>query len=226
MFQLIAAGASLLGGVLGAQSANRAAKRQEALAREGMEKQEQRYQEAKGFLQPYMQSGQGFLKSFENMYGVNGVEGQGAALQAYKQGPSYALLQDVIGQAAQDTQGTMASQGLLRSGAYGQELTRRISPLVLQDYYNYAGGIERGASQGRAAASSLAGYASQQGGREAQGYSNLGAIQASGIVGANNAMQQGLQGALAPYAYGQGMNSYPQQQDINSGWTTNVTRFA
>ncbi|MEM7621185.1 MAG: hypothetical protein AAF228_12135 [Pseudomonadota bacterium] len=187
---------SLIAGNKAAKESKRASRAQERLTREGMAQQREFFEKAEGYLQPYIERGYEYDDYYGDAYGLGGKEGQVLALERYKSNPSYALLQDVVGDATTNVKSTMAANGMLRSGAYGHELTQKIAPIVLQDYYNYQGGMDAGARRGQSAAGALAGYTTQQGAREAQGYSNIGQIQASGIVGANNARQQGYQNAM------------------------------
>ena len=159
---------------------------------------------------------------YADMMGMNGQTGAQSALDKYKMSPSYQLLQDAVGQSTEQVKATMAANGMLDSGAYGKELMGHISPTILGDYYRYQTGIGSGVDMGRAATGAATGVIQNTSTGVGNALSRYGTAQASGYVGANNAIQGGIKNAMSAYMWDQGRNAvgaggYPLQYDPNWG---------
>ena len=195
VFSLLAAGASLLGGTAGVIGSKKAAGSQKKFMKEGLQWQ-----------QPYAIHGKNYLGMLGATYGMEGVEEtQEDALERYKSSPSYALLQDVINQTTENVKGAHAASGTLASGSFGKDLAGHLAPITLNDYYNYIKGMQTGALTGQNSAN-----------RMTQGLTDIGTVKASGIMGATNAIQGGIENALGSYAHYSGRNAgsaYPLQYD-------------
>ena len=223
VFPLIAAAVTAGSTMYAANQAKKSAKMQAKGIDKNIAFQKEQADRAYEMNRPFIDAGKGYLDIYNNMMGLGGQEGQQSALDLYRSGPSYSLLQDLTRQISGDVAGTMAANGLLRSGAYGNELLGRLSPTILNDYYKYQSGVGSGVDMGRMAAGQAAGQAMQHGRNVGQAYSDQGTVNAAGAMGQANAIQQGTQNLLGIYANQAGRQSagYPLQYDPT--WSNTTT---
>ena len=112
-----------------------------------------------------------------------------------------------------------AARGKLFSGGYGRELQRYGQGLATSEFGNYANRLASLAGIGQSATQYGGQLGAQAGSQVGQSAANIGqsimaggTAQASGIVGANNAWQQGIGGAIN--SLGSGIQNFGAQQ----GW--------
>lgn len=177
----LGAGTSVLGGVLGASAAEKAATTQSNSYLQGLGIAQQE-------VGPYVAEGQSAGNSLSALYGLGpgGSGSIGPAFNAFSQSPSF---QFPYQQGLRGVNFGLGSQGLLQSGSqakatqqFGQGLA---STYLMGSYVNPLLSIY---GQGAQSASSLAGTSASLLG-------NAGSASAAGTVGAANAITGGLTGA-------------------------------
>lgn len=198
----IMGGASLLGGIMGNNSAKKAAKQQTKAQMAALEEQRRQYDENKALLTPFVTPGTNALATYGNAVGLNGREAQQQFYDNFEFDPGfqtalddslsdtanrYAIYGDVGGGLAKDLLKTGQSA---RMGAYDKRLAQ-IGGLV---------------DTGRSAAGSLAGAGQTNANAQSGILSNIGATQAQGTMNASNALAGGFGGLANAFAYGNGLN--------------------
>ena len=84
---LIGGGATLLSGIIGGISANKAAKTQAEAAQAGIDEQRRQFDAMQKLLAPYVTAGTGALGGMQNLAGLGGADAQQAAIAALAGSP-------------------------------------------------------------------------------------------------------------------------------------------
>jgi hypothetical protein len=207
--------AALAGGIMGAGAAKSAASTESNAIGQGIQYAQGNYNQAAGNLQPFIGGGQQALQTLLGFYGLgNNPQGAAAGYQAFQNTPTYqfAYQQGLLGLNRQ-----LAASGLSGSGAAAKEGAQFAQGLASQGLGSYLTGLSGLSSAGQNAATSLGQIGANVGATALQGYTNQGLAQGAGIVGANNALQQGIQGALSPLgSFAQGLFGLPQNLGSSS----------
>lgn len=192
-------GGSLLGGMMGANAAKKAAGQAADAQQQGLNFTKGVYNEAQGNFEPYIGTGQDALSSLAGFLGLPGGNAGGsmATFNQFTQTPGYQFALDQ-GNLAVNRQ--LAAQGLSNSGAQGRALAQYNQGYASQQFGNYLDQLGKLAGFGQQSAGQLAGVGTDTSRTVQQGYSNLGSAQAAGTMGANNAWTQALQGAFGAMA--------------------------
>ena len=185
---------------IGAWSANEAAKKQEQQAQNALAFQQQVYNENKGNLAPWMNTGKNAMYSLASLYGLptpdnpsGGASGVNSAWQAFTNLPAY---QFPFQQGNLALERQLNAQGRQQSGAQArasQQFGQGLASQYLMS--NYVNPLMQISGQGQSAAGALAGYGNQSAQMVGNTYGNLGTAQASGIMGMGNAMAGGVNNA-------------------------------
>lgn len=196
---LIAGGATLISGLIGASAANKAAKTQAASAQAGIEEQRRQFDAMQAILAPYVQAGTGAMGGMQNLAGLGGAEAQQAAIAAISNSPEMqAMLQQGENAMLQNASATGGLRGGNLQGALAQYRPQVLSQLINQQY-SRLGGI---AQLGQASAAGVGAAGLQTG----QGIAGLlqqqGAAQAGGQLAAGQAWQS------IPNAFMSGLGMY------------------
>lgn len=203
---IIGAGASLLGGIIGGNSAKSAAKSQLQAARESNALQSQMYQQQREDLAPWRQAGS------------NALDQINALLQnpsSVEQTPGY---QWRMGQGMQALQRSAPGQGGLYSGRAGKALERFGQGFASNEFTDQYNRLANLAGLGQTSATNSALAAGQYGQSVGNTLQNMGNARAAGTIGAGNAWTNALEQALRYYqdqqllggygAYPGGMNDF------------------
>jgi hypothetical protein len=193
---LIGGAASALGNYFGAQSAANAARQSAAL-------QQQRFNQAVGFEQPFMQSGQNSLNIYNNALGANGAAAQQAYYNNFQNDPGF---QTSVNYGLQQIQAQNAAQGMGLSGNALAALQNYSQRALSQEYQTRLGDLFQGAQLGANSANALAAASTSSG--TAQGNFNATGGQAQG--NALSGVGSGISSAsnnYANYYYGTQRNS-------------------
>lgn len=192
-------------GYFGAQSAS---DKQAQAAANALDFQKQVYAQNQQSLSPWINTGSKAAYSLADLYGLgpNGSQGVNDAFDAFTKLPAY---QFPLQQGMLALTRNLNAQGKNMSGAQAREAQQFGQGLASQYLMsNYVSPLQQMSGLGVNAASSLAGANNQSASQIGNSYGNIGAAQASGIVGGTNALTSGLQGganSLALYsALGQG----------------------
>jgi hypothetical protein len=187
----VAAGASLLSGLIGKGGAKKAAAAQTQAINSGIAEQRRQYDQSRGDFMPFLEAGTGALGQTQDFLGLHGADPQAAAIAMLKASPAFTSLygtgQDTILQNA-------AATGGLRGGNTQNSLAQFGSGLlssVIQNHLQNLGGLVN-------IGSGTAGQLGQLGQSSAANISNLftqqGKAQATGIAGQTAAMQSAIGG--------------------------------
>ncbi len=180
---LIGGAASAAGNYFGAQAMANAAQQSAAL-------QQQRFNQAVGYEQPYMQSGQNSLNQYNNATGANGAAAEQAYYNNFQNDPGF---QAGVNYGLQQIQAQNAAQGMGLSGNDLAALQSYSQNALSQEYQTRLGDLFQAGQLGANSANALAAASTSSG--TAQGNYNLAAGQAqgnsisglgSGIAGATN----------------------------------------
>ena len=183
---LIGGAASALGNYFGAQSMANAANQSAAL-------QQQRFNQAVGYEQPFMQSGQNSLNLYNNATGVNGSAAQQSYYNNFQNDPGF---QSGVNYGLQQIQAQNAAQGMGLSGNDLTALQGYSQNALSQEYQTRLSDLFQGAQLGANSANALAGASTSSG--TAQGNYNLAAGQAQGS--AISGLGSGISSATNNYA--------------------------
>lgn len=196
---LIAGGATLISGLIGGLSANKAAKTQAAASMAGIDEQRRQFDAMQAILAPYVQAGTGAMGGMQNLAGLGGAEAQQAAIAALAGGPEMqAMLQQGENAMLQNASATGGLRGGNLQGALAQYRPQVLSQLINQQY-SRLGGI---AQLGQASAAGVGAGGLQTGSNIANLLQQQGAAQAGGQLAAGQAWQS------IPNAFMSGLGMY------------------
>lgn len=196
MWQLaVAAGGSLLSGILGARSASKAAKAQQRAAAEAQRINEQRYQEGLSMFAPYREAGANALSGLET---ASGLRGNDAMFSQYMNSP---FARTALDEAQRAIAARGANAGNLFSGANLKAAADGAMRGVGAFHNEYRQGLSNLANMGQDAVRGSVGLGQYMTGQSQQNLQNFGQAQAQGIAGRYNALASGLQGAAGAFNY-------------------------
>ncbi len=188
---LLGGAVSGLGTYLGAETEANAAKQSANL-------EQQRYNQATTYQQPFIQSGQNSLNQYNNAIGVNGAGAEQAYYQNFQNDPGF---QASVNYGLQQVQASNAAQGMELSGNTLAALQNYSQNALSQEYQTRLNDLLQGAQLGANSANSLTSAATSSG--AAQGNYNLlsGVYQGTGLTNTVNALG-GASNNYANYYYG------------------------
>jgi len=188
---LLGGAASALGNYFGAQTAANAAKQAAAL-------QQQRFNQAVGYEQPFMQSGQNALNLYNNAIGVNGAGPQQSYYNNFQNDPGF---QASVNYGLQQIQAQNAAQGLGLSGNTLAALQDYSQHALSQEYQTRLSDLFQGARLGANAANALASASTASGTAQGNFNTAAGQYQNAGLSGIGSGLS-GATGSYANYYYG------------------------
>ncbi len=191
-------GASVYTGMNSANAARDAANAQLGAANTAANTQLGIYNQTRSDLMPYNMTGQSAISQLANIFGLgqggNGMPNAAAATSALTQFPGYQFGLNQ-GQTALDR--SAASRGLLLSGAQLKNSQQFGQNYAMQQAWNpYVSQLNSLSSLGENAAAVSGNQGVQTGAGVAQSQLAAGQAAASGIVGANNAINSGIYSGL------------------------------
>lgn len=185
-------GATLAAGAITAGTSLLAADKQSKSADKATAVQKEMFETTRGDLAPYKNTGQSALYTLADFYGLDRAGGgqtgaalSPAALDAFRKSPDYTFARDE-GISALDR--SAASKGLLLSGGQTRDITKFASGLADQNIGNYLTRLYQLAGVGQSAAGATGNAALSTGRGVAETTMGAGEAEASGIVGAGNAV--------------------------------------
>lgn len=188
---LIGGAASALGNYFGAQSMANAAQQSAAL-------QQQRFNQAVGYEQPYMQSGQNALNLYNNATGANGAVAEQSYYNNFQNDPGF---QASVNYGLQQIQAQNAAQGMGLSGNTLAALQGYSQNALSQEYQTRLGDLFQAAQLGANSANALAAASTSSGTAQANYNLAAGQAQASGISGIGSGISSATNN-YANYYYG------------------------
>ncbi|HUY04994.1 MAG TPA: hypothetical protein VMV33_17080 [Rhodocyclaceae bacterium] len=189
----ISAGGNILGGILGGNSADKAAQQAAAKRQEAVDFSKQVYGETQGNLQPYIGTGQDALSSLAGFYGLPGgnAGGASAAYDAYTQTQPY---QFQYGQGLLAANRGLAASGLTGSGAQAKGLTQYGQGYASTNFDSYLSRLGTLAGLGQSSAMGLGQIGTNTSGQVGGFLTGVGDAQAAGTVGSNKSLTGALSG--------------------------------
>lgn len=206
-----AAAVAVVGGVMGNNSAKKAAGAQKKAQAKAAKEQKKMYEQSRKDMQPYMESGTLANTDLNMRMGLAGDASNkdyGFLMkrfnnQEFEKDPGYQFRMD---EGNRGIAATQAARGGLLSGAAAKEASRYNQGFASNEYgqaydrfnndqagqYNKLTGIKQ---DGQQAATSLLGVNSAHGNNMAEGQQNLGSIKAD-LIGARNANNQNMLSSL------------------------------
>lgn len=197
---VIAAAGAIGSAVIGAKSAKKAgdtaakaskdaASVQAKAAEKAAQIQMEMFETTREDLSPYREVGQEALTTLAGLYGIGGGEAfSDSSLEAFRRSPDYQVAMKE-GISALDK--SAAARGLLLSGGQVKELAEFGADLGAKNFGNYANRLMQLIDTGRSASGTTAQLGANTASNIGNAYMATGEAQASGIVGAANAQNQG-----------------------------------
>jgi len=226
----IAAGGSILGGVIGSSGARSAARAQERAAQEQLALQREVFGQQREFLSPYQQGGLTGQNELMRLLGLGGdptSQDYGSLARPFSQtdfeaDPGYGFR---MAEGMKALERSAAARGGLLSGSTLKGIQRYGQDLASQEYQNafqryqaerqarYAP-LQNLLASGQNAAGALSGAAGGYGAAGGQAMSDIGAARASGYAGSANALSSalsGVAGAAQGYQQNQMLSQFLNQ---------------
>lgn len=203
----IAAGTSLLSGILGGKGAKKAADANVKAINAGLAQQDRQFQQTRADNLPFLTAGQGAIGASSDLLGLNGNDPMAAAIAALKASPAFTSLYDT---GADTILQNSAATGGLRGGNTNMSLAGFGSNLlatVIQNQLQNLGGI---ANIGAGTAGNLGSLGQSNSNAVSNLLTQRGSAQSNGIAGQYGAIQSAIGGvgqAAGNYFGGQGLPS-------------------
>lgn len=192
---ILAAGASLLGGLFASSSASKAARAQTQTANRQMDMADRYRGEDIQRFQPYYTAGTNALQAYMSEMGM------GAAPQGYGGYEASPLAQYMLTQGRDQIEAGAAARGGLFSGNTAQGLDQMRMGVIGQDRDNFLARLLGLTQQGQAAAGQTAGVSGQWGGMQQTALANYGNAASASAMATSNAWQTAMDNALKTYSY-------------------------
>lgn len=196
---LIGAGASILGGIFGSSSADKAAAAQTQAANKALKLQREMWTTSRNDMMPWLDAGRSALTTY--MGQLNGTGDQ----NAFKATPGYEWR---VQQGEQGVMNNLAALGMKNSGKALKALESFRQGIASQEYGTWMDRLAGVSGAGQQQANSMAGYAQNAGNSMGQTIQGAGQARASGYIGSANALTQGLNSAANFIGQGYGQNSF------------------
>lgn len=187
----VAAASGLAQGIMGAGAARKAASQQSQAIQQGIGYQQGIYNDTRGNFAPYIDAGHNALQSVASFFGL-GPAGEQGAQRAYQNFTNTPFYQFPLQQGIQARDASAAARGLTLSGGQEKAISNYGQQYASQNFSNYLQGLSQLAGGGMNATSQLGQIGASVGHDVGQGYQAMGTAQASGTVGAQNALNKGL----------------------------------
>lgn len=187
---IIAGVGSIAGGLLGASSANKAAKAQERLGREGLALQERMFNTSRADLAPWLQTGG---QAIGDLYSMTqpGYD--------HTTSPGY---QFRLGEGLRGVENSAAARGLLQSGGTLKGIDRFSQDYAASDYGDQFNRLASIAAGGQQTGSTLGSLGANYANAGSNILGQIGQARASGYAGQNQALQGTLGNLFSLYSMG------------------------
>lgn len=177
---LIGGAGSVISGIFGSSSADKAAKAQERAANKALALQEKTIAQARTDALPWMDAGRKALTQYQGELGMGGPDFQ----SQFTKTPGYDFQ---VNEAEKGATNNLAALGMKNSGAALKALTKLRSGLASQEYGNYLNRVSGLAGTGQNAQQTLSNQELNSSNNQSQTIQDAGAARASGYVGSANA---------------------------------------
>lgn len=197
------------------QASQQAADAQAAATEKGIAEQRRQFDAVTKLLSPYVQQGNKAVWTQGALLGLQGGEAQKSAINNIQYSPTFkALAQQGENAILQNASATGGVRGGNTQGALAQFRPQLLNQLIQQQYQNLGSLTQTGqasaagtASAGMQSAGNIGNLYSQGGAAQAQGLLGAGQAQAGGYLGQASATNQGISNliGLGGLAYGAGL---------------------
>lgn len=188
---LLGGAASALGTYFGAQTTANAANQAAAL-------QQQRYNQAVGYEQPYIQGGQNALTQYYNATGVNGSDAEQNYYSNFQNDPGF---QSSVNYGLQQIQAQNAAQGMGLSGNTLAALQNYSQNALSQEYQTRLSDLLQGAQLGATSANALTSASTSSANNQGNYTLASGQYQGASLANTGNALSNASNN-YANYYYG------------------------
>jgi hypothetical protein len=192
-------GGSVITGALGARAAGKAASAQQAGADAGIAEQRRQFDITQEQFAPFQQAGVSALEQQQALLGLSGQESQQQAFAGLEESRGQQFLRE---RGQRNLVRNAAAIGGLGGGNVREALVQQGVGFAQQDIQNQFGRLGQLAGQGQAAATSVAQFGAQTAGNVTNLIGQGAQARSSGILGQNQAIQQGIGGAFTGLAQG------------------------
>lgn len=196
---LIGAGASIIGGLMGKSSADKAAAAQTAAANKALKLQKQMWETSRADMMPWLDAGRKALATYTGQ-----LDGTGDP-NAFKTTPGYEFR---VKQGETGVMNNLAALGMKNSGKALKALESFRQGIASQEYGTWMDRLAGVSGTGQQTSNSMAGYGANAANSMAGSIQDAGQARASGYVGGANAMMGGLNSAANFIGQGFGANSF------------------
>ena len=224
---LLIGGASLLSGGLGYLGATKAASLQAQSASNALGLQQSLFNQGLSAEQPFINLGTGASNQLADIYGIPYSNAQGTsaggsavasnALQNFTQTPDY---QFAFSQGMRGVNAASAAAGMAQGGSNIKNATTFGQGLATQQFGNYFNRLLSLTQLGAQGAGNVLSGSNIAGANMGQTTQNIGAAQASGVVGGTNAITGGIQSGVQNYLLAAALN-----KNGTLGGNTNVSSY-
>lgn len=196
---LIGAGASIIGGLFGKSSADKAASAQARAANNSLKLQREMWETSRADMMPWLDAGKTALGTY-----MGQLDGTGDP-NAFKATPGYEFR---VKQGETGVMNNLAALGMKNSGKALKALETFRQGIASQEYGTWMDRLAGVSGTGQQTGNSMAGYAQNAGNSMGQTMQDAGQARASGYVGGANAIMGGLNSAANFIGNGFGGNSF------------------
>jgi len=187
----VSAGASLISGIMGADASSKAADQSAAAAGEAAQLQQQRFEESKAMMQPWVTGGQNALGSYSNFLGLNGKDAQSKAMSDFQTDPYF---QQTLKNTADATSAQYAAHGQT-GGNLLDALYKNNAAGWQGQYNNYLTNLAGLSSQGVSAGNAVTGAGANAATNQGNFLTQAGNAEAAGTMGSSNALGSAINNA-------------------------------
>jgi len=189
---------ALLGGATSAAASYVGAQTTAKAAKQAATLQQQRYEQAVSYQQPYLQSGTNALTAYNNATGTNGTDAQSAYYQSFQSDPGF---QSSVNYGTQQIEASAAAKGMGLSGNTLAALQDYSQKSLSDAYQTRLNNLYKTATLGANAANALTSAATSSASSTSSTLLSAASTEASALTSAVNALT-GSAKTLASYYYG------------------------
>lgn len=198
----IMGGLSLVGGLMGKKSSDKAAKQQAKGQQAALAEQKRQYDSNKEMMTPFITPGLNALTTYGNALGLNGGAAQQSFYDDFQHDPGF---ENALNDSLSDTANRYAIYGDV-GGGLAKDLLKTGQSARLGAYDKRLAQIGGMVDSGRSSASALVGAQQGNSNNQANLLAGIGNTQAQGTMNGSNALVGGLNNFGSSLMYGQGQN--------------------
>lgn len=198
----IMGGVSLLGGLMGKKSSDKAAKQQAKGQQAALAEQKRQYDSNKELMTPFITPGQNALTTYQNAIGLGGRAAQKSFYDNFQYDPGF---QTALDNSLDNTSKRFAIYGDV-GGGLAKDLLKTGQNALMGAYDKRIAQIGGLVDSSRSAASSLVGAQQGNANNQSNILAGIGNTQAQGTMNGSNALVGGLNNFGSSLMYGMGQN--------------------